>query len=86
MFMVVVLIMVGDDTMISFSLFSSADRGIRLIMNAAVKEFFVSFRLWLCFSIIFVVVMIRMINVVIINVGVIVFISTTWICTKGFGS
>lgn len=45
MFMVVVLIMVGEDIMISFSLLSSVDRGIRLIMNAVVKEFFVSFRL-----------------------------------------
>lgn len=45
MFMVAVLIMVGEDIMISLSLFSSADRGMRLIMNAVCKEFFVFFRL-----------------------------------------
>lgn len=84
---IVVMLMIGeDDTTISFSLFSNKLSGTKLIINAIIKLFFILYRLRSCLNIIIKIDSVRIISVVRISVGVIVSISTTWICTKDVGS
>lgn len=86
MFIVVILIIGGDDITVSFSLFSIRLSGTRLIMNAIIRLFFMLCRFRFCLNIIISTDSARMIRAVRISVGVMVSISATWICTKDVGS
>lgn len=85
-FVVVILIIGGEDIVMLFSLFSIIFSGIRLIINVIIRLFFMSCRFGFRFSIIVRVESVRIIRVDRVSVGVIVSTSATWICTKDVGS
>lgn len=86
MFIVIMLMIGGDEMDISFSLFNIRFKGIKLIINATIRLVFILYKSRSCLNIIIRIESVRIISAVKIRVGVMVSISATWICTKDVGS